>query len=55
MREYRKEEFKRLEMREYAQQEMLQGEDPKFFRDAFRRFKRRLLRHSDLVIDQTLY
>lgn len=50
MREYRKEEFKRLEMREYAQQEMLLGEDPKFFRDAFRRFKRNKGAHVALYM-----
>lgn len=50
MREYRKEEFKRLELREYTQQEMLLGEDPKFFRDAFRRFKRNKGAHVALYM-----
>ena len=50
MSELRKEQFRRLEHKEYVAQELISSEDPKFFRDAFRRFKKNKGAHVALYM-----
>jgi oligopeptide transport system permease protein len=50
MSEFRKDQFKRLELKDYALQEMVLSEDPKFFRDAYKRFKKNKGAHIALFM-----
>ena len=50
MSELRKDLFKRLEPKEYETQELITSEDPKFFRDAYRRFKKNKGAHISLFL-----
>jgi len=50
MSEFRKEQFKRLELKDYDQQEMVSSEEPKFFRDAYKRFKKNKGAHVALFM-----
>lgn len=50
MTEIKKDLFKRLEPKEYETQELISSEDPKFFRDAYRRFKKNKGAHIALFM-----
>jgi oligopeptide transport system permease protein len=50
MTEHKKELFKRLEPKEYVTQELISNEEPKFFRDAYRRFKKNKGAHIALFM-----
>ena len=55
MTENRKDLFKRLEPKEYETQELISSEDPKFFRDAYRRFKKNKGSHFALFMIIGIY